>query len=124
MKRIVYQIAVTTEGAQGHATYLQDKAILCSDDMLKPNLSAAKEEAYDGLISVEDADPEPQPTTSERMSALESALMSLIMGEPIDTGFLRIQYLLGNLVQETIQSAVPLRLTEDQANAITGGIEA
>ena len=127
MKRIVYQFAVATAGAQEPVTYLQEKSILCSNDMLDANLLAAKEEAYDGLISVEDADPElypePQPTTSERMGALESALMSLIMGEPIDTEFLRIQYLLGNLTQESIQSAVPLRLTEDQANAITGGIE-
>lgn len=127
MKRIVYQFAVTTAGAQEPVTYLQEKSILCSNDMLDANLLAAKEEAYDGLISVEDADPElypePQPTTSERMGALESALMSLIMGEPIDTEFLRIQYLLGNLTQESIQSAVPLRLTEEQANSITGGTE-
>lgn len=83
MKRIVYQISMTTDGAQGPVTYLQDKSILCSDDTLQENLLAAKEEACDGLISIKDADlelyPEQNPTADERLSALESAVMALMM---------------------------------------------
>lgn len=83
MKRIVYQFAVTTAGAQEPVTYLQEKSILCSNDMLDANLLAAKEEACDGLISIKDADlelyPEQNPTADERLSALESAVMALMM---------------------------------------------
>ena len=62
------------------------------------------------------------PDDHDRISALESALMSLMLEGTVDTAFLRVQYLLGNLSQEVIQGSVPLRLTADQANSITGGI--
>lgn len=65
--------------------------------------------------------PTAPPSDAERLKAVESALTSLMLGGAVDTEFLRIQYLIGNLEQENIQSAVPLRLTEDQANAITVG---
>lgn len=62
------------------------------------------------------------PTVNDRIAALESALTSLMIGGAVNTEFLRLQYLLGNLTQESVQSAVPRLLTNDQANAITGGI--
>ena len=62
------------------------------------------------------------PTVNDRIAALESALTSLMIGGAVNTEFLRLQYLLGNLTQESVQSAVPRLLTNDQANTITGGI--
>ena len=63
------------------------------------------------------------PSESDRLRAVESALTSLMLKGTNDTASIRLQYLLGNLTPEMIQGAVPLRLTEDQANAITGGTE-
>ena len=64
----------------------------------------------------------PMPVDHDRISAIESALTSLMLGGMVNTEFLQIQYLLGNLTQESVQSAVPRLLTNDQANTITGGI--
>lgn len=65
----------------------------------------------------------PMPVDHDRISAIESALTSLMLEGTVDMAFLRLQYRLGNLTQESIQSFVPLRLTEEQANSITGGTE-
>lgn len=57
MKRIVYQFQVTVPAADETlepTIYLQDKSILCPDDMLEENLAAAKAEAYNSEATVED----------------------------------------------------------------------
>lgn len=65
----------------------------------------------------------PLPSDKERLSAIESAVTTLMLAGVVDTEFLQLQYRLGNLTNESVQSAVPLRLTEEQVNSITGGTE-
>lgn len=125
MKVINYQIA--TELNHGTEKQLNKQLIFnaCSMPYTEKNLKLAKEEAYNGEITITD-DPslvEPKPSAIDRIFSMELALTSLMLGGTVDTEFLRLQYRLGNLTQESIQSAVPLRLTEEQANSITGGTE-
>lgn len=85
MKRIVYQFAVTTDGAQEPVTYLQDKSILCPDDMLEENLAAAKAEAYNGEVTVEDV-PDTRPLEAikaERIQQSKADLAAYLESHPI-----------------------------------------
>lgn len=123
MKRIVYQFAVTTDGAQEPVTCLQDKSILCSDDMLEANLAAAKAEAHNSEVTVEDV-PDTRPLEvikAERIQQSKADLAAYLESHPIqwtDGEYYAItaekqQQLTGKILSATLaqQTSTPYSLT-------------
>lgn len=88
MKRIGYQfvVSIPSDGeAQDQKTYLQNKSILCTDDMLEANLAAAKVEAYNGEVTVEDV-PDTRPLEAikaERIQLSKTDLAAYLESHPI-----------------------------------------
>lgn len=122
MKRISYQIQIGKEPD----VQLMNKSILCSDDALETNQSAALDEAFDGKITVIDEPTVPSVSEnySARLSALEQSMLHIIMtisDGPINADFIHIQYLLGRLTQDQVKALTPGRITADQAEEIVGG---
>ena len=81
MKRITYQIQV----GQETEVVLVSKAILCTDDTLETNLAAAKAEAYNGEVTVEDV-PDNRPLEAikaERIQQSKANLTAYLESHPI-----------------------------------------
>lgn len=119
MKRIVYQFQVTVPAADETlepTIYLQDKSILCTDDTLEANLVAAKAEAHNGEITVEDI-PDDRPLDeikADKIADLSAACnAAIVAGMDVETSQGTEHFSL----EETDQINLSAALTAVQAGA-------
>ena len=83
MKTIKYKVPGYT--AVYHPETETEEKVTCFTEVVKPytaeNEETAKAEAYNGEYVIEDDGIDVLPTTAERLEALESAMLELIMEE-------------------------------------------
>lgn len=112
MKRITYQIQVGQEAD----VVLVSKAILCTGDTLEANLTAAKAEAYNGEVTVEDV-PDDRPL--DEIKAHKIADLSVACNAAIVAG-MDVETTQGTehfSLEETDQINLTTALTAVQAGA-------
>lgn len=86
MKQLRYQIMTefnlgTAAAPQNHRSF-NTKVVIADESTLEATLTVAKAEAYQGEVIVEDAPnaPAPVPSDSERLDALEAAMLAMMGG--------------------------------------------
>ena len=89
MKHLSYKISVTITAADGtQETLLQEKSILCADEKLEEIFSAAKAEAYNGEVMVENMpDTRPlQEIKADKIADLSAACnAAIVAGMDVET---------------------------------------